>query len=88
LVALDEPISFSEEQFMVTACVGITVVSDSQRSAEDYLQQVDMALLQAKASGRHAIRFFDPSMQATLLARVKLEADLRQALESHQWRLY
>lgn len=88
LVALDEPISFSEEQVMVTACVGITVVSDSQRSAEDYLQQVDMALLQAKASGRRAIRFFDPSMQATLLARVKLEADLRQALESHQWRLY
>ncbi|MGM0832404.1 MAG: bifunctional diguanylate cyclase/phosphodiesterase [Pseudomonadota bacterium] len=88
LAALDEPITFSEEQVMVTASVGIAIVSDSQLSAEDYLQQVDMALAQAKSSGRRVIRFFDPSMQATLLARVKLEADLRQALESQQWRLY
>ncbi|BBI64572.1 hypothetical protein HSBAA_58780 [Vreelandella sulfidaeris] len=31
---------------------------------------------------------FDPSMQAALLAHVKLEADLRQAQENRQWILY
>ncbi|MEP7766380.1 EAL domain-containing protein, partial [Sanguibacter sp. 26GB23] len=31
---------------------------------------------------------FDPSMQAALLAHVKLEADLRQAQASQQWQLY
>ncbi len=73
---------------MVSASVGITIVSDSQRSADDYLQQVDMALSQAKTGGRQSLRFFDPSMQAALLAKVKLEAELRQALENQQWRLH
>ncbi|WP_311064743.1 EAL domain-containing protein [Halomonas sp. DWK9] len=88
LSALDEPVNVGEENALVTASVGITIVADSQRSAEDYLQQVDMALSQAKGSGRQALRFFDPSMQAALLAKVKLEAELRQALENQQWRLY
>ncbi|MDP4558500.1 EAL domain-containing protein [Halomonas meridiana] len=88
LAALDEPVAIGEESAVVTASVGITIVSDSQRSADDYLQQVDMALSQAKMSGRHALRFFDPSMQASLLAKVKLEAELRQALENDQWRLH
>ncbi|XQU09967.1 EAL domain-containing protein [Halomonas sp. LY9] len=88
LAALDEPVHIGEESALVTASVGITIVSDSQRSADDYLQQVDMALSQAKGSGRQALRFFDPSMQAALHAKVKLEAELRQALENQQWRLY
>ena len=88
LVALDEPISVGEESALVTASVGITIIADSQRSADDYLQQGDMALSQAKASGRRAVRFFDPSMQAKLLAKVKLESELRQALEHQQWRLH
>ncbi|WP_404343888.1 EAL domain-containing protein [Vreelandella venusta] len=88
LAALDEPVHIGEESAVVTASVGVTIISDSQRSADDYLQQVDMALSQAKGSGRQALRFFDPSMQATLLAKVKLEAELRQALENQQWRLH
>ena len=88
LAALDEPISVGEESALVTASVGITIIADSQRSADDYLQQGVMALSQAKASGRRAVRFFDPSMQAKLLAKVKLESELRQALEHQQWRLH
>ncbi|GGC93861.1 hypothetical protein GCM10011382_25340 [Vreelandella lutescens] len=88
LAALDEPVHIGEESAVVTASVGVTIISDSQRSADDYLQQVDMALSQAKGSGRQALRFFDPSMQAALHAKVKLEAELRQALENQQWRLH
>ncbi|KHJ52757.1 diguanylate cyclase [Vreelandella venusta] len=88
MAALDTPIQVGDEQASVTASVGITVMADSQRSADDYLQQADMALSQAKASGRRTLRFFDPSMQAALLARVRLEADLRLALDHQQWQLH
>lgn len=88
MAALDTPIQVGDEQALVTASVGITVMADSQRSVDDYLQQADMALSQAKASGRRTLRFFDPSMQAALLARVRLEADLRLALDYQQWQLH
>lgn len=88
MAALDTPIQVGDEQALVTASVGITVMADSQHSTDDYLQQADMALSQAKASGRRTLRFFDPSMQAALLARVRLEADLRLALDYQQWQLH
>ena len=45
-------------------------------------------MYQAKNSGRNALRFFDPQMQARISARVKLEADLRLALAENQFKLY
>jgi EAL domain-containing protein (putative c-di-GMP-specific phosphodiesterase class I) len=45
-------------------------------------------MYQAKATGRNAIRFFDPQMQVALEARSSLEADLRQALVEQQFSLH
>ncbi|HSP31574.1 MAG TPA: diguanylate cyclase, partial [Halomonas sp.] len=88
LMSLGAPIILAEESIKVTGCIGITVMASNEYSVDDYLQQVDMALFQAKSDGRHSVCFFDPSMQTALLARVKLETDLRQALVDEQWELY
>ncbi|MEA2117663.1 putative bifunctional diguanylate cyclase/phosphodiesterase [Halovibrio sp. HP20-50] len=82
------PIELADESVTVTGSVGIALMTNSEYGVADYLQQVDMALFQAKNSGRHRMCFFDPSMQATLLAHVKLETDLYQAQAKQQWLLY
>lgn len=87
LMGLSEPVVLAEESIIATGCIGITIMANSQNSSDDYLQQVDMALFQAKSYGRHSVCFFDPAMQTALLAHVKLEADLRQALAGKQWLL-
>ncbi|WGI25023.1 EAL domain-containing protein [Halomonas alkaliantarctica] len=88
LAVLNEPITLAEESITVTGSIGIAIMASNEYGVDDYLQQVDMALFQAKSNGRHGMCFFDPSMQAALLAHVKLEADLRQAQASQQWQLY
>lgn len=88
LTQLGKPIILAEESIEVTGCIGITILADSLHKVDDYLQQADMALFQAKSNGRHSVCFFDPEMQTALLAHVKLEADLRQALADKQWQLY
>lgn len=88
LAVLAEPIVLAEESVTITGSIGITIMASGKNNIDDYLQQVDMALFQAKSNGRHSICFFDPSMQAALLAHVKLEADLRQAQANRQWVLY
>ena len=45
-------------------------------------------MYQAKTSGRNAIRFYDPAMQAAITARTALEHDLRIALEQEQFVLH
>ncbi|SDO30715.1 bifunctional diguanylate cyclase/phosphodiesterase [Vreelandella arcis] len=85
---IQQPITIEDNLLSVTASIGLTVVSDYASSVDDYLQQADMALFQAKSSGRSALSFFDPTMQAELLARVRLENELRQALANEEWRLH
>ncbi|MDR5886158.1 bifunctional diguanylate cyclase/phosphodiesterase [Vreelandella janggokensis] len=85
---ISQPMTVRDDCLSVTASIGITVVSDHTSTVDDYLQQADMALFQAKSSGRCALSFFDPTMQAELLARVRLENELRQALANEEWQLY
>ncbi|WP_447555140.1 bifunctional diguanylate cyclase/phosphodiesterase [Vreelandella sp. EE22] len=88
LATLSEPIRLKDSLVTITVSAGVTMISSDQQGADDYLQQADMALSQAKSSGRQALRFFNPYMQAELLARVRLESDLRQAVIFKQWQLY
>jgi EAL domain-containing protein (putative c-di-GMP-specific phosphodiesterase class I) len=45
-------------------------------------------MYQAKASGRNAMRFFDPQMQTSVTARVALEADLRMGVQRQEFLLH
>jgi EAL domain-containing protein (putative c-di-GMP-specific phosphodiesterase class I) len=64
--------------------MGLTLFGEPSRSSDDLLKRADTAMYQAKAAGRNTVRFFDPSMQATVDARASLEEDLRRALAQRQ----
>ena len=55
---------------------------------DELFKQADLAMYQAKADGRNTLRFFDPTMQAEVLARTSLETDLARALAAHEFVLY
>jgi diguanylate cyclase (GGDEF)-like protein/PAS domain S-box-containing protein len=71
-----------------TASIGITVFGDLLVTAEEILQQADIALDQAKTAGRDTIHFFAPALQAAVNARATLENDLRQAIKTNQFVLH
>ena len=68
-----------------TASLGITLFRDKSDGLDDLLKRADMAMYQAKASGRNTLRFFDPTMQASVQARAQLEAELRQAIKRNEF---
>jgi len=71
-----------------SASIGITIFCDHEKPIDDLLKWTDMAMYQAKASGRNEVRLFDPEMQTQLDARALLEQDLRKAIELQQLELY
>ena len=71
-----------------TPSIGVTMFSDHERDVEELLKQADIAMYQAKKSGRNTLRFFDSNMQNVINARAELERDLRHAIEDQQFRLY
>lgn len=88
LEALRSPFILAGNSVTTTGSIGVTLYRDHGTTLDEILQQVDMALLQAKQTGRDTLCFFDPAMQAQLHARAQLEADLRQALARGEFLLY
>lgn len=68
--------------------IGVAMFADCEKSIEDVLKQADLAMYQAKKSGRNSMCFFDPLMQSGLNARVALEQDLHDAIVGDQFLLY
>ena len=88
LVAIEQPCLLDNHEFHSTASIGIAVFGDRQDSTDEFLQQAEIALYQAKAAGRNTLRFFSPALQAAVNARATLEEDLRQGIKTKQFLLY
>jgi diguanylate cyclase (GGDEF)-like protein/PAS domain S-box-containing protein len=91
LDSLNQPYQLGEYQHCSTPSIGITLFSDSQNEGADtgtLLMQADLAMYQAKAAGRNAMRFFVPAMQEAAAARMSTEAELRRALRDDEFELH
>jgi diguanylate cyclase (GGDEF)-like protein len=88
LTTLEEPFSLEGRDCRCTASIGITIFDTLGLSAEEILQQSDIAVDHAKEAGRNRMRFFAPALQAAINERNTVEAELRAAIESDQLTLY
>lgn len=71
-----------------SASIGMTLFHGDSVSCDDLLKQADVAMYQAKHDGRNTLSAFNPHMQAQLLQRASLEAEMRQALLDQQFSLH
>jgi diguanylate cyclase (GGDEF)-like protein/PAS domain S-box-containing protein len=69
------------------ASIGSVMAPLHGRTAHELQQRGDIALYRAKAEGRGRGILFSPGMEATLVQRRALEADLRQALDKGEFSL-
>jgi len=88
IAALNVPYMLGAYEHYCTASVGASLFGDRPIAEEELLKQADMAMYQAKAAGRNALRFFDPKSQSTLAAQSALETDLRAAIRDDQLTLH
>ena len=85
--ALRAPFWLLETEVFVTATIGIAVASPAGGAAEVLLRDADVALYRGKASGGGHCELFGHEPQRRLVDRLRLEAQLRRALEDDQLRL-
>jgi diguanylate cyclase (GGDEF)-like protein/PAS domain S-box-containing protein len=88
LTAVAKPFSLDDRAVHVSASVGIALSATTHSHAEDLLQDADAAMRRAKALGGSRCEVFDEAMHTRAVQRLKLEAELREALDQHQFRVY
>ncbi|GGJ74731.1 putative bifunctional diguanylate cyclase/phosphodiesterase [Deinococcus aquiradiocola] len=65
----------------LAAGIGISLAPTDGTDASELIRQADIAMSQAKASGRNGLCFYDPQMNRVAQERGQLEQRLRLALE-------
>ena len=82
LETLSAPLIFSDNHLVLSASVGIAVAPEHGLDPESLLRRANIALGAAKATGRNRYRLYDNSLADDADRKLRLEADLRGALES------
>ncbi|MBI3479323.1 MAG: PAS domain S-box protein [Nitrosomonadales bacterium] len=82
------PYMLNEHEYHSSTSIGVCMYRGHSEPVDVLMKHADMAMYQAKDSGRNAVRFFDPLMQQAVEAHAELEADLRGALPNRQLQLY
>lgn len=84
LKVLAAPFDLAGQRAFITASIGIALSASGYTDVQDMLRDADMAMYHAKQNGRARWMMFDQAMQVTAMRRMRLEGELRQALDNAQ----
>ncbi|HET6500123.1 MAG TPA: EAL domain-containing protein, partial [Amycolatopsis sp.] len=87
---LIEPITLDGRELHIDASTGIVMTTPvDPRSADDLIRDADVAMYQAKTTGRGRYELFDVALRERMQRRLRLEQNLREAVRLNQlWVAY
>lgn len=88
LKELDQPYQIEQRDYQITVSLGGAHAQNGVTSPEELLKSAEVAMYQAKLSGRNTFKLFEASMLSQITARTELEKDLRTAVLENAFELY
>lgn len=86
---IEMPYRWRKYNVQITASIGLAFYREDGSNARRLLLHANQAMRIAKDEGGHCFRFFQPAMTSKMMRRVRLEQQLREALQTHdQLELY
>jgi PAS domain S-box-containing protein len=85
---LAAPFSINNQEIVISASIGIASSASPHSKAEDLVRDADIAMYRAKRGGKARCEVSDTAMHANAVKRLKLETDLRKALEQGEFRVF
>jgi diguanylate cyclase (GGDEF)-like protein len=84
-VALEEPFAVAGQEVTVHASIGVAVPGGHGDNASRLMRHADVAMYAAKSAGKHRQIVFVPGMEAAIVARHRLRADLERAVAADEF---
>jgi diguanylate cyclase (GGDEF)-like protein/PAS domain S-box-containing protein len=85
--AIKQPYLIDQTEIRIGVSIGCAFGPIDGATVDDLILKADLALYQAKDAGRGCARYFSSELQSEQEDRVRLEAELRQAIASNQFHL-
>ncbi|HEX7901533.1 MAG TPA: EAL domain-containing protein [Planctomycetota bacterium] len=88
LIGLSLPFSIEGHEIVATASIGVAHSGPASTTPEAMVRNADLAMYRAKNLGRSRVEIFDEAMHAQSMATLRLEQDLRKALDRGEFVLH
>jgi diguanylate cyclase (GGDEF)-like protein len=85
LYALAEPFDIAGQSVEIGASIGLAMRPEQGRTLSELMRAADVAMYHAKERGRGQVQSFTPALAARLADNVRLEAELRAAVERREF---
>ncbi|HXC00794.1 MAG TPA: EAL domain-containing protein [Terriglobales bacterium] len=85
---LATPFFINQEEIVISASIGIASSVSPHTQAEDLVRDADIAMYRAKRAGKARCEVSDTAMHANAVKRLRMETDLRKALDQGEFRVY
>lgn len=88
LIEGSKPVTISQQLLQPRVSIGIALFPDDASDKASLLQSADTAMYSAKQAGKNQYSYYSRELTEEAACRLKLEHDLRQAIDDHQFELY
>lgn len=78
------PFVVEEREIFLSISIGVAMFPDDGDSVETLRRNADVALFQAKTTGRNRVHFYDEHTHTAILRKHRLEEHLRKAIEREE----
>ena len=82
------PFRLASHEAITTASIGVALSTSGYTEAEDIIRDADTAMYRAKDNGKARYEIFDTAMHTRAVTLLRLESDLRRALEKDELCVY
>ncbi|MCW3069920.1 MAG: hypothetical protein JWL67_2545 [Solirubrobacterales bacterium] len=86
--AVGQPFKLASGEHFLTASIGIVMAEGPEDTSASLLRDADAAMYRAKQRGPGRYELFDATVRAQVLARLRTETELREALDCDRLRVY
>ncbi|MCE7987388.1 MAG: EAL domain-containing protein [Caldilinea sp. CFX5] len=88
LMMIRQPFLLGDNTAFISTSIGVVFSAHHTTDADGMLRNADIALYRAKANGKAVYEVFDNEMHIELMARLRIEAELRNALSRNELTVY
>ena len=85
---LSAPFLLDNYEVYTSASIGIVMYDETHKLPEDLLRNADAAMYRAKDAGKAKYEIFDNEMYIRNINLLKVETDLRRAIEQNEFRVF
>lgn len=86
--AVAAPVMVGGHTLFMTCSIGVASYPADGQDGETLIRHADIAMYRGKQTGRNNFQFYTPAMNEQALERLRIEGDLRSALDNNEFLLH